>query len=112
LEAKLQRYGVVVIVGIRNVESGSLTVDFSAIPDYRYDIREGKLLKNILEAYKEYTQEKHNRFSNWGRVWTPDDEGFQDDPTPRRLEVAEIKAFQITARTLRKVLNGLQTSYV
>jgi threonyl-tRNA synthetase len=115
LEAKLQQYGVVAIVGIRNVESGRLTVDFSAIPDYRYDIREGKLLNNILEAYKDYKRERENKYLNWGRAWTPDDENIllqQEDPPPRRLALAEIKAFQITAKTLRKVLNGLQTSYV
>ncbi|TVY94144.1 putative threonine--tRNA ligase, mitochondrial [Lachnellula willkommii] len=114
-EAKLQQYGVTIIVGARNVESNRLSVDFAAIPDYRYDVRESKLLNNLLVAQKEAKLERDARYPNWGRHGAPVDEEFasQDgDPAPRKLSYEELKAFEITARTLRKVLNGFQTSYV
>jgi len=115
LEAKLQRYGVLVVVGKQNVQSGRLTVDFSAIPDYRYDIRESKMLNNILKAYQEYKQTRDSQFSGWGENWAPDEDDLPiqlDDTPPRRLDWEEVKAFPISARTLRRVLNGLQTSFV
>lgn len=115
LEAKLQRYGVIIVVGKKNVESGRLDVDFTGIPNNRYDLRQSKMLNNLLTAHREFRQERHSRFANWGKNWAPDDEDFpleRGNLSPRRMDEAEVRVFPITARTLRRVLHGLQTSYV
>lgn len=112
-EAKIQQFGIIIVVGRGNVASGKLTVDFSGLPTDRFDIRESDMLANIRKGNERKWLRHQMQFPEWGN----DRDAFHfyaenESPPVERIAEADIKAFSITARTLRKVLTGLQGSYV
>ncbi|TVY80915.1 putative threonine--tRNA ligase [Lachnellula suecica] len=114
-EAKAQRYSVIVVVGDQNVRSGRLTANLTGITGDRYNVAESKMLNNILVADEVYKQKREARYNGWGRDEPLGDGEYPEsgvDAAPRRIEQEVLKSFPITARTLRRALQGLQSSYV
>ncbi|CAG8982318.1 hypothetical protein HYALB_00005319 [Hymenoscyphus albidus] len=61
-EAKRSKYAIVIVIGQKDVESGTVRVDFSSIPSYRFNIATNPVLLSILgkdsQAGNELTQDE------------------------------------------------------
>lgn len=119
--AKSKGYGVIVVVGEKNVESQRVNVDFTGIPDYRYDINNSRMLRTLDKIRRaEIDRKEANKhdafFVDTGAETTfkrlSDIRSGDDQEPDGRLSQERIRNFSISPKTLRRVLTGLTTSYV
>ncbi|RDL42483.1 Uncharacterized protein BP5553_02462 [Venustampulla echinocandica] len=108
-EAKRKRYGIIAVVGKRNVETQHLEVDFTAIPTSRYNVGNSALL-NII-ARSTGTKGKESISAVGGQHIKSLDDGLGGEQ-PLRLSPDQLKNISISPKSLRRFLAELQTCYV
>lgn len=108
-EAKRKRYGAIVVVGKRNIESQLLEVDFTGIPTSRYDLRDSALLNIIARSTGAKTKGSTSAMGEQQPKPVGDGLGSEQPP---RLTSGQLKNIAISPKSLRKFLAELQTCYV
>jgi threonyl-tRNA synthetase len=124
-EARRKRYGVVAVVGKEDLDSGTLTVDVSGIPDSRGLVRSDRMLRFAVaqrdlaghgkQTTKNGSSEEVGQLNQNGMVEIQEariDGKTQAPSLPPDLEVQDLKKIAISPLKLREVLAGLERAFV
>jgi threonyl-tRNA synthetase len=124
-EARRKRYGVVAVVGKEDLDSGTLTVDVSGIPDSRGLVRSDRMLRFAVaqrdlaghgkQTTKNGSSEEVGQLNKNGMVEIQEariDGKTQAPSLPPDLEVQDLKKIAISPLKLREVLAGLERAFV
>jgi len=124
-EARRKRYGVVAVVGKEDLDSGTLTVDVSGIPDSRGLVRSDRMLRFAVaqrdlaghgkQTTKNGSSQEVGQLNQNGMVEIQEarlDGKTQAPSLPPELEVQDLKKIAISPLKLREVLAGLERAFV
>ncbi|KAF4631431.1 hypothetical protein G7Y89_g6698 [Cudoniella acicularis] len=109
--AKAKGYGVIIVVGEKNVASNFLNVDFSGIPNYRYDIRHDKLLSKMEKWMKKFESDEANK-AKLGDIQKETDVADDAKEENQPISLQKIRNFTISSGDLKKVLHAFKTAYL
>jgi len=103
-EAKAKHYGAIVIIGKRDIEQDSLTVDLSGIPDPQNTLLGSDLLRLVAASRQGLKDPKDDPIHPGGGA-TADSLGLP------LLEPEALRQFSLSSSQLKKFLGGLQSDY-